>query len=217
MSTSGGTILNAVLYMAMLLLCIMIAKGLVGRETLVLSKPAVGLWLLVAIPSLLQFAFLQIYSALRREPDLIRHHGQWWRVLTSVVVQDGGVFGTTFNLVVLAVIATVAVQAWGGPRTVVIFIVAQLLFGTMATFLSSDIGAGNSGATFGLATSVAGLVLIRHRRARLVLSSVAVVAIGVVLLVLGDAHGIALMGGVVIGVCVALIAPPQVGVATVPN
>ncbi len=52
-------------------------------------------------------------TSLRRDPDLIRHHGQVWRVLTSVLVQDGGRGGTTFNLVTLAVVGIFASEVWG--------------------------------------------------------------------------------------------------------
>jgi hypothetical protein len=77
------------------------------------------LWLVVAIPSMPQFVFPPLLRALEREPNQIEHHGQVWRVLTYVVVQDGGVVGTVSNLVLLAVVALVTAQRCDrGPPSV---------------------------------------------------------------------------------------------------
>ncbi|HEX7102874.1 MAG TPA: hypothetical protein VF201_09550, partial [Nitrolancea sp.] len=55
----------------------------------------------VASPSLLQFPFPGVLHALRRDAYLILHHGQIWRLLTSLTVQDGRAAGTLFNLLYL--------------------------------------------------------------------------------------------------------------------
>lgn len=214
MSTSGGGTVDAVLYVVMLGLAVQVGMILIAgsaarrwsRSQLIAS--AAGLWLLVAVPSVLQNPFPPLLTSLRRDPELIRHHGQVWRILTSVVVQDGGIPGTVWNLAILAVTVVVAVQVWGPLWTPVLFLLAHLLFNTLALFLSSDLGAGNSGATFGLACSIVGLGLVRHRDRTLLPRALGVLAIGVALLVIGDAHGIAVLGGVLIGLLAAANAGP---------
>jgi Rhomboid family len=211
MSTSGGGTPNAVLYVVMLGLSVQVGLILIAgtaarrwsRSRLIAT--GVALWLLVAVPSVLQNPFPGLLTSFRRDPELIRHHGQFWRILTSVAVQDGGVPGTVWNLAILAVVVVVAVQVWGPLRTATLFLLAQLLFNTLAAFLSSDLGAGNSGATFGLACSMVGLGLLRHRNRAVLPRALGVLAIGVALLVMGDAHGIAVLGGVLIGLLATAI------------
>ena len=150
------------------------------------SQPsAVALWAIVAIPSLVQLAYPPLYDALSRQPELIRD-GQWCRIVSSVVVQDGGLPGTLFNLAFLAVIAILAVPLWGPVRTFVLFVAGAVVFNLPVVFLSPSAGGGNSGATFFLATSMVGLLLVRRSSARVVLAAVVILVDGVVLLVLRD-------------------------------
>lgn len=181
-----------------------------GAGQLLRHPPVAGvlLWLMVAVPSLLQFLFPGLLQSLERNPGLISGHGQWWRLVTSVVVQDGGAAGTAFNLVVLALVGVIAVRAWGGARAWLIFVVAAVAFNLAATFASPSTGAGNSAGTFALGTSLIGLALaLRRQRAVVVLAGLAS-ACGIGLLALRDAHGEAVLGGLVIGLLVSSAWPP---------
>jgi hypothetical protein len=82
---------------------IVIAGNLVARtyarmdrsETAVVA----GLTALVAIPSFLQLAIWPwLETSLGRDEGKIAHHGQIWRISTSVVVQDGGWPGAISNV-----------------------------------------------------------------------------------------------------------------------
>ncbi len=223
LTTSGDTPFSAILYVALLALTVQLAVVLAerGRPTPPASRfrlfvspreagGAVGIWLLVAVPSVLQSALPDLLLGLRRDPNLILNGGEPWRVVTSLVVQDGGLAGTVFNLVVLAIVAVLAVRVWGTMRSVAILLAGQLLFGTLATFVSTDLGAGNSGATFALAASFAGLALLCRPEPTLLIRSVGVILIALVSIWLGDAHGLAMLGGVGIGAVVGLVAPPVV-------
>jgi membrane associated rhomboid family serine protease len=211
-SSSGGGTVNAVLYVIMLACAVRAAVALLGGDLArVLRRPpaaAVALWLVVAIPSLLQFAFPGLLRALERDPYQIRQHGQWWRLVTSAVVQDGGVAGTVFNLVILAVVGVVAIRAWGSVRGLIIFAIGVAGFDLATTFAWPSVGAGNSAATFTLAASVTGLAVVKVRdRAAVVLGAVTA-GCGIFLLALADAHGSAVVGGLVIGVLVGAVSPP---------
>ena len=156
---------------------------------------AIALWLIVAIPSLLQTPFPGLLRALERDPDQIRQHGQWWRLVTSAVVQDGGIAGTVWNLVILAVVGVVAIRAWGALRGLIIFAVGVVGFNLATTFAWPSVGAGNSAATFTLAASVTGLALVQVRDRVALLLAALTAGCGIFLLALLDAHGSAMLGG----------------------
>lgn len=199
MSTSGGGLLNALLYVVVLVLGVRVGvRWLPAQRRRAGLVVAVAVWLVVAVPSLLQIPFPALLTHLERDPALVRR-GQVWRVLTGLVVQDGGIGGTVFNLVALAVVALVAGQLWGRGLPLV-FLATHLGFAVPAVFVSDDVGAGNSGATFGLAASMAGWALVGPHRERGDLARLAgILGAGVVLLALRDAHGIPVLAGPAIG------------------
>jgi membrane associated rhomboid family serine protease len=203
MSTSGGGSLNALLYLIMLACSIRAARVLLDEDvgrSLRRSLPAVAAgWALVAIPSLLQNVVPALLDDLRRDPRLIGDHGQWWRLVTSGVVQDGGLAGTIFNLAILALIAPIAVRAWGAARAAAIFLCVLVAFNLSATFAWPETGAGNSAATFGLATSITGLALVGRPRPVVMVLAAATALDGICLLALADAHGEAVLAGLLIG------------------
>jgi membrane associated rhomboid family serine protease len=195
-------------YVPALVLALKAAEPLPHRREVSRSRPpwaTIGLLLLVGIPSLAQLAFPEIYTWLHRDSDLIMQHGQWWRAYTSVVVQDGGLAGTAFNLGTLGVVGSVAERVWGRPLMLGIFFGCMLLFSIDTFLIATAPGGGNSGATFRLATSMAGLALVAGPALRSRLLAAGITAIGIALLVLGDLHGEPLITGLVVGVVVALV------------
>lgn len=209
MDTSGSGIVNAVLYATMLALSIRIGLRLPARSTNAGGHrwvAAMMLLSLVAVPSLAQLAFPGLYVALHRDPDLIMHHGQWWRAVTSIVVQDGGLSGTIFNLASLAVVVVLAERVWGALPTLAIFGISALTLNVLAV-AEGAAGAGNSGATFSLAMSMAGLAWMSRADAVTRLVALAATAIGVVLVLLGDGHGVAILFGALTGLLAATLVP----------
>jgi membrane associated rhomboid family serine protease len=213
MSTSGGGTVNALLYLVMLACSVRAARVLLDQDlgqSLRRSLPmAAAGWLIVAIPSLLQNVIPGLLHRLRREPHLIRHDGQWWRLVTSGVVQDGGLAGTVFNLAILAVIAAIAVRIWGARRAASIFLGALVAFNLAATFVFPATGAGNSAATFGLATSITGLALASRATPILMLLAGITAVDGVWLLTLSDAHGEIVLAGLLTGLGLGLAWAPN--------
>lgn len=200
MDTSGSGP-SALLYVVLLAATASAARSVLGDLGRRLRRPpraAVGLWLAVAVPSVVGLAVPAVYRALFRAPALVGD-GQWWRLLTSAVVQDGGVAGAVFNLVALALVATFAVALRGAVRAVGLFVLGALAFDLAAVFLAPSPGAGNSGATFFLAASTVALVAARRRSGRALVAGTLVLALGVTLLLLRDAHGEAVVAGLVVG------------------
>lgn len=152
----------------------------------------------VAVPSLTQQVWPALLGLLDRDPEEVTHHGQVWRLLTAAFVQDGGVPGTIFNLVTIVIVAALAEWYWGGRVMAATFLAAAVLFNAQGVAFDSA-GAGNSGATFALGASLAAALAI-SRTGRDRLQGVLVPLVGVVMTVLGNYHGQALVYGFVIGV-----------------
>ncbi|MFB9200732.1 rhomboid family intramembrane serine protease [Nonomuraea spiralis] len=110
-------------------------------------------FVVTAVPSLLQFALPGLEPAWMRDPAAISG-GEWWRLGTALVVQDGGVFGVLFNLAFLAVLGYAAERAFGPGRWLLLY-ASGAIAGEAAGYLLNDPGAGNSIALCGLAGALA--------------------------------------------------------------
>jgi len=153
------------------------------------------LLMIIGIPSILQFFFPRLLPLLQRDYQRFVS-GEWWRLFTSLVVQDGGVGGTISNLVGLALIGSVAERLWGSKSMLMIFLIGGILTQFVA-LLWQPTGAGNSVGSFSLAAGVAITALkFRPARSRLIAAILALAADGV-LLALQDIHGAAALVGTI--------------------
>ncbi len=154
--------------------------------------------LAIAIPTTLQFFYPIVLNTFERDYDQFLA-GDWWRFLTPLFVQDGGLSGSIFNLVSLFLIGTVAEQLWGIREWLIIFFGGGVL-SELVAFAWQPIGAGNSVANFSLAASIAISCLVPglSRPARIV--AVFALGGGAVLFFLKDIHGAAMLIGSLIAV-----------------
>ncbi len=153
--------------------------------------------IIVGIPSLAQFTVAPwLLNSLERNWTLIAR-GQVWRLLTSLVVQDGGVAGAIFNLVALAILGFAAEQVWGPWRWTVIAL-SGALAGELWGKIVQPIGAGNSVAVFSLAASLAVVAMLRGAGLQRLLGVISLAG-AALLLIIGDIHGGAATVGAVLG------------------
>jgi membrane associated rhomboid family serine protease len=152
----------------------------------------------VAIPTLLQLAIPRLYHGLAGIPSLTLQHHEYWRLLTAVTVQDGGLVGAMFNLVALVFITLVADRVWGWRKAIAIFVVAAVALNLVGVLFGAEV-AGNSGATFVLATSMVGAYLIARRPKGKLWEALACAAIGIFLSAFQNPHGYAIVAGVIAG------------------
>jgi membrane associated rhomboid family serine protease len=108
----------------------------------------VVVFVVTAITSILGLVRPGVLAALQRTPQGL--HGDWWRSLTSLFVQDGGVVGTISNLAFLLVLGALAEQVLGTRQWLVCYFGAGLV-GELAGYAWQPRGAGNSVAICGLA------------------------------------------------------------------
>jgi rhomboid protease GluP len=128
--------------------------------------------------------------------------GQWWRLLTGMFFQDGGVLGGLFNLVALAVVGTFAEWTFGRARWFVLYFGCGL-FGQFLSYLwLNPVGAGNSMCVAGLLGALA-VVVLRLRATDqpkgLFKAAVAIAPLAVLDTVLHDNHGMPALLGMVLG------------------
>jgi rhomboid protease GluP len=165
-----------------------------GPVTLaVFTMVALGLAVQLAIPGTLEL--------FRRDATAIAH-GEAWRLVTSLFVQDGGLIGGLFNLSWLFLAGGLAERIWNRAAWLGLYFGGGLICELIA--LSWEpVGGGNSIAYFSLCGSILALPLRldSDRRVR-VLASVGI-AIGVVLTLAANIHGAALLLGVAGGLVLA--------------
>lgn len=143
-----------------------------------------------------QTAWPALLPGLARTPALL--HGELWRAVTALFVQDGGGTGAIFNLTILIIIGAIAELRLGPTRWLTIY-----LGGGVATeFLAmawQPQGAGNSIACFALAGALASNLGPGRRIVVRRLAATIALAAGLGLLALRNIHGIGLCAGAALG------------------
>jgi membrane associated rhomboid family serine protease len=158
----------------------------------------VVLFFVISTPSILQFFYPDILSSLMRNASAVRS-GEWWRLATAIMVQDGGIGGTVFNLLGLLVAGTFAEHVWG-TRHFVLLVIGGVAVSEVVAFTWQPLGAGNSVVNLSLAGSLCAVCLPRHRMpGGRIIASLALLAFAG-LLALRDVHGPAAASGFLIGI-----------------
>ncbi len=113
-------------------------------------------FVVTAVPSLLQVPFPAVLTSLQRTPAV--RDGEVWRIGTSLLVQDGGWFGTLSNLLFLLVVGAVAERVL--PRWLwLVCYLAGGLTGQLFGLAWQPVGGGNSVAICGLAGALVAAML----------------------------------------------------------
>ncbi|WP_234332164.1 hypothetical protein [Streptomyces sp. NRRL S-87] len=179
---------------------------LIGEDT-VRRRPvpwvAVGLTVVAVGAVVVQLCWAGAMDALDGDP---RKSG-WWRVVTAVFMQNGGLFGALWNIITLAVVGALAEWFWGGPPAVALFAAGVLLpqridalFGETAPSTDPRNFAGSSGATYFLGATLAAGLLLTSAATKDRLLAVAVPAAGLALWAAQDnGHGLVACYGFVLG------------------
>jgi hypothetical protein len=179
----------------------------VSGRRLPLPSATLALAACVTLGLLAQLRWPSVEPLLRRDAAAVMA-GEWWRLLTALWVQDGGVLGGVSNIVTLLLVGTVAEGMWSGPAALSIFIVGALS-AELVALRWQPIGAGNSVGTFSLAGAIViGCLLQRHVAAARALAWVAALGFAVAV-TWRDIHGVAAVAGGVAGLALRRYRRPR--------
>jgi hypothetical protein len=170
---------------------------------------AVGLTLVAVAGVVTQLCWSGAMDAFDADPA----KSGWWRIVTSVFMQNGGPLGDAYNLVTLAVIAALAEWFWSGPLMLALFAggiflpqLVDTLFGATGGSTDPRNFAGSSGATYFLGATLAAALLVRSRVVKERLLGVSVPVLGLVLwFAQENGHGLVAVYGFVLGAVVWLV------------
>jgi membrane associated rhomboid family serine protease len=171
------------------------------------------LFLMIAIPTTLQFIFPRLLPLFQRDPTRFMN-GEWWRLITPLFFQDGGIGGAISNLVGLLLIGFVAEQLWGRRSMSLIFFLGAIV-GELVGLAWQPIGAGNSVANFSLAGSVAVICLLRRPPRPVQIAALVALGADVLLVLLQDSHGPAALAGAVLALVLIRISNRKENLNTV--
>ncbi|WP_187363826.1 hypothetical protein [Streptomyces piniterrae] len=192
---------------ALMVMMINSGLGAVGRDSL-RGRPvpwvAVGLTVVAVAGVILQLCWAGAMAALDNDPT----RTGWWRVFTSVFMQNGGVAGAAWNIATLAFVAALAQWLWGGPLTALLFVAGILLPEQIDALFGLGGGpstdprnfAGSSGATYFLGATLAAFLLTRTRARKEQALAAGVPALGLLMWFAQDnGHGLVAVYGFVLG------------------
>lgn len=144
----------------------------------------------------------EVLDALRRYRDRVID-GEWWRLVTPLLVQDGGWVGTIFNIATLIVLGSIVESLFGWRTLLGVYLAAGIVSEVVAYTLIRNQGfAGNSVAVMGLAGLLAVIWLRTPARETRITGAIAMVA-GLALLMTGNLHGAGFAIGAIAGALVA--------------
>jgi rhomboid protease GluP len=143
----------------------------------------------------LQFIFPIVLIALRRSPNELSDH-EYWRLLTSLFVHNGGWKQIIFNFVGIAIVGTIVERIFGACHWLLLYFVCGVI-GQIAGLYWKPIGAGASVAGAGLLGALA-LWMIRFPLWRARLGGAGIILGACALIYLRDIHGPPLLAGSII-------------------
>ncbi|MEU6892387.1 hypothetical protein ABZ934_11445 [Streptomyces sp. NPDC046557] len=217
-----GSLVFSVTTAALMVVMFKGGLALLGEDTLRGRRTpwaAVGLTGLVVAGLVTQFCWSGAMDAFDSDPS----KSGWWRVVTSVFMQNGGLFGDAWNLATIAVVAALTEWFWGAPLMLGLFVAGillptyiDMLFGETAHSTDPRNFAGSSGATYFLAATLAAPLLLRALRAgrggvnaKEALLALAVPVSGLVMwFAQSNGHGLVAVYGCLLGALACLLPRP---------
>lgn len=153
--------------------------------------------LVTGIFTALQFPFPGVLETLRRNPQAFAS-GEWWRIITPLLVHSDGWPQIVFNFAAIAVFGVIAERIFGHWRWLLLYLAGGIV-GEIVGYAWDPLGAGASVGLFGLVGGLLAwqLLSLASPRARIA-ATIGLIA-AVALVVMRDIHGCATLAGACLG------------------
>ena len=175
------------------------------------ARPLVASALIITLTVLtfgLQVVYPEVLQTLRRDVEGL-NAGEWWRLITPLFVQPGGMFQLLFNLIFLVVFLPMGERLYGARIWFLYFVPGVV--GQLVNYAWSPNGGGSSTAAFGVMGSILIYVLLRSKSAPRQYPVFAVLGIcgAVVMCFTRDGHGPGLLTGAVLAALICWLSPQE--------
>jgi rhomboid protease GluP len=147
----------------------------------------------------LQFFFPALIVALERRPGMLAS-GQWWRLITPILINPEGWRQITFNLLGIAIVGALVERLFGSRRWLVLYLVGAVA-GELTGMVWKPVGAGSSVAISGLVGGLAAWLMWRNEPVQPRFGGAILVLGALVLTIMRDVHG----PPIVAGACAAAV------------
>ncbi len=143
-----------------------------------------------------QVVFPGILLKFQRNTTLIRE-GEWWRIFTALFFQDGLIFGGITNIIFLLMIGTVSEQIVSRGAWIAVYLLTGF-FAELVALYWQPVGAGNSVAYFGLASTIVLNIILQKKPGLEIYVAIISAVSAMLLLIRTDIHGAAFFIGLII-------------------
>lgn len=168
-----------------------------------LPRTTIAVFLLTAVITCVAYLHPPVIRGLERTPEIVAS-GEWWRLVSPILVNPDGWRQVTYNFCALAIVGTIAELTWG-PRLWLLFYIVGGVTGEVAGLAWQPVGAGSSVAICGLLGAIAVWLLVRVGIGRARFGAFVILGFGLVLIHARDLHGppilaTALLAGIILRV-----------------
>ncbi|MBS4219491.1 rhomboid family intramembrane serine protease [Bacillus sp. FJAT-49711] len=144
-----------------------------------------GVIAVTSVMTILQFVFPEILFSLRRDPINFAN-GEWWRIITPLLVHSDGWIQYLFNIVCIAFLGIVVERLYGKIQFLTLYLAGGVM-GEIIGYAGWD--PYGAGASVGFCGLLGGLVVAMLRRKRRVHPIFAIAGLYIVVGLVGYASG----------------------------
>ena len=158
-----------------------------------IPKATLAVLFITGIATLLQFCFPVFIATLERTPNMLAA-GQWWRLITPILINPEGWSQIVFNLFGIAIIGFLVGRMFGSVRWLILYL-AGAVVGELAGSVWKPAGAGSSVAICGLLGGLAAWLLWRRQPTQFRFGGAMILLGALVLTSMRDLHGPPVVAG----------------------
>lgn len=158
-----------------------------------IPKATLTVLVITGIVTGLQFYFPVLIVALQRTPGMLAS-GQWWRLLTPILINPEGWLQIAFNFPGIAIVGFLVERMFGSARWLILYMTGAVV-GELAGMAWKPAGAGSSVAVCGLLGGLAAWLLWRRQPAQARFGGATILLGALVLTGMRDLHGPPLVAG----------------------